>query len=998
MKQLFTLIFSVVVLHSVSAQEVELVIASGLKYSSTVSFSHNNQFVATAVLNNVSIWDVKTGRQIRKVTYTENLAHAMDSIWFSDDDKHVIVQLPASVDKYQVNVATGESTFLKSETPMDWTKYKYVMKNHTKSTTHLYGTSKKDLVFKSPDQKKEIIFRKVKNPTGSSGMMMNTFQIRLKIGGKETAPLDSAMAASFDFSDDSKFVLAENVIYELATGRKISELIMVPYSGLGVGFLPGTHTPFSCGTSSIRIWDFPNVQEIPVPNLVEIVAAPGYNYLVAEQYNMAKKQKNYVTVDLTTKKVLSSHPATQHLGHLTHVSKDAKRFSFSEMEKDAKDPMKMIYTARIFNQETGKEEKALKDTRQAFFTTDQNVLLKDSMAMGMYRYQMNSGKMEKYPTESTSTYTNPNTPSNDQQYILGNTNITNSDLSFSQKVQAWNIETGKMEFEQSVQGTMSSGFSLSADHKYVAFYSTYGNAIYVCEFASGKILFELKGHQSYVMRTAFSDDSKRLISSSMDGTQKVWNLEKGKLMVSLITTGANDYAIVTPDQYYYSTKGAQSSIHFVKGTEIFPFAQFDLKYNRPDIILERMLASNSDMIRPFNLAYQKRLKRLGFTEDMLSGEFHMPEVDITNKSSLPVRTNQSEISLNINGTDDTYKLDRILVRVNGVPIHGKQGIDIKAKQTQKVNQEMKVVLANGPNIISASVMNEKGVESIASFFSIEYQPSTSNLPDLHLFTVGVSNHKDKHYDLKYASKDANDLAELFKTNKGIFGQVFNHQLTNNAVTIDAIKGLREAMAKTKVNDVVCIFFAGHGLLDSDLNYFLASYDVDFKDPSNGGIAYELMEDLMDGIPARKKLMLLDACHSGEIDKDEVAMVETSEVVNEDIAFRAVGSSGLKQVGLNNSFELMKELFADIRKSSGTMIISSAGGTEYAMEGDQWSNGIFTYCLVNGLKNGDADTNKDGQIMMGEMSAFIREKVFELTNGQQQPTNRVEVLDSDWRLW
>jgi len=186
-------------------------------------------------------------------------------------------------------------------------------------------------------------------------------------------------------------------------------------------------------------------------------------------------------------------------------------------------------------------------------------------------------------------------------------------------------------------------------------------------------------------------------------------------------------------------------------------------------------------------------------------------------------------------------------------------------------------------------------------------------------------------------------------------------------------------------------------LDSDLNYFLAAYDVNFEKPREGGIPYESLEDLLDGIPARKKLMLIDACHSGEIDKDEVAIVENT-VTSGDITFRAVGSTGIKQVGLNNSFELMKELFSDIRKSSGTMIISSAGGTEYAMEGDQWNNGVFTYCLLNGLKNGDADINRDGKIMMSEINKYVRLKVAELTDGKQQPTNRAEVFDVDFRMW
>jgi len=186
---------------------------------------------------------------------------------------------------------------------------------------------------------------------------------------------------------------------------------------------------------------------------------------------------------------------------------------------------------------------------------------------------------------------------------------------------AWDSESGKLVFECEAQGYGVSGIEISKDHRFIAFGSTFENTVFVYDFQTGEEVFVLKGHTGRILLTAFSDDGDRLISSSLDGSRRVWNLEKGHEMVSLISTGPEDYAIVTPQQYYYSTRGAQKLIHFVKGLEIFPFAQFDLKYNRPDIIIQNMEASNQDMIKPFNLAYKKRLKRLGFTEDMLSVEF-----------------------------------------------------------------------------------------------------------------------------------------------------------------------------------------------------------------------------------------------------------------------------------------------------------------------------------------------------------------------------------------
>ena len=134
--------------------------------------------------------------------------------------------------------------------------------------------------------------------------------------------------------------------------------------------------------------------------------------------------------------------------------------------------------------------------------------------------------------------------------------------------------------------------------------------------------------------------------------------------------------------------------------------------------------------------------------------------------------------------------------------------------------------------------------------------------------------------------------------------------------------MKKELLTTNVDDAVCIFFAGHGLLDVDLNYFLASHDIDFKNPSQKGIPYAVLEDLLNDIPARKKLVLIDACHSGEIDKDEVVLVENNTENVENLQFRAVTSTTVKTVGLSSSFELMKELFTDIRKSSGAMIISS----------------------------------------------------------------------------
>jgi hypothetical protein len=172
---------------------------------------------------------------------------------------------------------------------------------------------------------------------------------------------------------------------------------------------------------------------------------------------------------------------------------------------------------------------------------------------------------------------------------------------------------------------------------------------------------------------------------------------------------------------------------------------------------------------------------------------------------------------------------------------------------------------------------------------------------------------------------------------------------NNLSTGALVLNLKEHLLSTAVDDQVVLFIAGHGLLDQNPDYYFATTDVNFDAPSDKGLSYEAFEGLVDGIPARKKLIFIDACHSGEVDKEETTLV------NEQILASAIKSRGFKtakrnNVGLDNSFEMMKELFADLRRGSGAVVISSASGTGFAFESPEWNNSVFTYALLQGLKS------------------------------------------------
>jgi uncharacterized caspase-like protein len=147
-------------------------------------------------------------------------------------------------------------------------------------------------------------------------------------------------------------------------------------------------------------------------------------------------------------------------------------------------------------------------------------------------------------------------------------------------------------------------------------------------------------------------------------------------------------------------------------------------------------------------------------------------------------------------------------------------------------------------------------------------------------------------------------------------------------------------------------------------------------------------------------MLIDACHSGEVDKDETVFTNaTAKSDGGTVASRGVKNVTKKEsVGLKSSFELMQELFTDLRRGSGTVVISSASGVEFAFESDAWKNGVFTYSLLEGLQTKKADSNSNQEINVSELRDYVIQKVSELTQGKQHPTSRKENLEFDFKVW
>jgi WD40 repeat protein len=508
-------------------------------------------------------------------------------------------------------------------------------------------------------------------------------------------------------------------------------------------------------------------------------------------------------------------------------------------------------------------------------------------------------------------------------------------------------------------------------------------------------------HTDKITAIAFSPTRSVLATASWDATVKLWNCQSGELLATLVVIGNSDHIIVTPDNFYFGTRHSLNGIGFKSGKQFIDPEQFDLRFNRPDIVLTRLGFATTKVISSYRRAYEKRLQRMNFTEQMLAGEIHLPTLEITTKE-IPLATTENILRFDVKATDNHFHLDRINVYVNDIPAYGTDGVDLKPAASHDVIKTLQVTLSSGKNKIQVSCLNEKGVESLRETIEID-RTKSSPKHDLHLAVISVSRYMDSKMSLKYAAKDGHDLAHFFLKQKEHYDRIFVDTLFNEHATLENIRGLKRKFMTTTVDDEVIVYVSGHGLLDNNLDFYFGTYDVSFSDPAARGLKYEELETLLEDIPARKKLLMMDACHSGEVDKTRlkvsndqtVILAKNIKGVVKSYTYQNDVAEDQYQVGIKTSFELMQELFTNVSKGSGTVVISAAAGNSYALESDEWKNGVFTYCVLHGLKNKKADLNDDGTVTVNELKEYVRSEVERLTQGAQKPTSRRENLEFDF---
>lgn len=161
---------------------------------------------------------------------------------------------------------------------------------------------------------------------------------------------------------------------------------------------------------------------------------------------------------------------------------------------------------------------------------------------------------------------------------------------------------------------------------------------------------------------------------------------------------------------------------------------------------------------------------------------------------------------------------------------------------------------------------------------------------------------------------------------------------------------------------IFIYYVGHGAPDQQTGegYFVP-VDANPQYISTSGYKLSTFYENISKLPALKKTVVIDACFSGSSANGQLLK----------------GISGL-------TARLKSEPKASV---AADLLLTSAGMDQVASWYPEKGHSLFTYFFLKGIQ-GDADTNKDGKITLGEMKAWLNDQVpymaRRITGNQQQP--------------
>jgi hypothetical protein len=393
----------------------------------------------------------------------------------------------------------------------------------------------------------------------------------------------------------------------------------------------------------------------------------------------------------------------------------------------------------------------------------------------------------------------------------------------------------------------------------------------------------------------------------------------------------------------------QGRLTFADGRVVEGIWEDNQFIDRPPVKQQTVVATNEERQKPDADHRALELNRQRLTEERAGREQTKQPSKLSLQTTTTIPDANGTVIINIRTNADTSSL-----KVNGEEQGGRPDGKYTIKKVARVGRDTPFIIVatdiNGITDTTTVTVARQAVPSDTNQTASLKPEKIKRAPtrDAVAIIIGIQNYK-RVPQAEFANNDAKEFYEYAIRGLGIKPENIKLLLDEEADDISIVKAFRNwlPLQVTKNKTDVYVFYSGHGLPapDGQSLYFLPhGVDEDLLDRTAVG-QKEIIAFLNAAIP-KSVTMFIDACYSGKARGGETLIASAKPVV------------------LKTDANAFPPNFTVITASSNDQISNSS---------PELKHGIFSFYLMKGME-GDADSNKDGKISVGEMQEYLSDKV------------------------